>query len=381
MTKVLVVEDNLTLLEDIALELEMRGYDVVWATDGNGALNILRTTEQLPDIIVSDIAMPDIDGFKLLEHLRSNREWTAIPFLFLTAFNSPNSVRISKELGADDYIVKPFQADDLVLAMESKLKRVKAFQVQAEQQLAEARRTLLHMMSHELRSPLTAIYGGADVLIDCIEDVPDETVHRMVNLIRNGANRLNRFTSKALALLDVDSGNLHRMFSQSSRVTNVNDVIRAAIYTVEAENIEDEREVTIKVKAEVTDLKVQGVEAYLIMMVEELLRNAVAFTQDGDTVEIAVNSDADMVHIAIQDHGAGIAENDLYRVWDRFDQIGLEHHKQLGGGLGLFIVRDIAHIHGGDCTIASELGQGTHVTLSLPLVNKGGQYVHNTQNA
>ncbi len=96
MTTVLLAEDNLTLLENIALELEFRGYQVLQATNGRGALDILRTSEQLPDIIVSDIAMPDVDGFQLLEYLRSEPAWNGIPFLFLTAFNSPNSIRISK---------------------------------------------------------------------------------------------------------------------------------------------------------------------------------------------------------------------------------------------------------------------------------------------
>jgi DNA-binding response OmpR family regulator len=128
MTRVLLAEDNQTLLEDITLELEMRDYEVLQAMDGQVALEILRTTTPLPDIIVSDIAMPDVDGFKLLEYLRAEPEWNAIPFIFLTAFNSPNSVRIGKELGADDYIVKPFQIDDLILAMESKLRRIKGLQ-------------------------------------------------------------------------------------------------------------------------------------------------------------------------------------------------------------------------------------------------------------
>lgn len=137
MTRILLVEDNLTLLQDIAFELEMRGYEVVQAPDGQAALNALRGGAA-PDIIVSDIAMPDVDGFKLLEFIRSEQDWNAIPFIFLTAFNSPNSVRIGKELGADDYIVKPFQADDLVLVMESRLKRIRELQTRPRRSLGEA---------------------------------------------------------------------------------------------------------------------------------------------------------------------------------------------------------------------------------------------------
>jgi two-component system, sensor histidine kinase and response regulator len=132
MTKVLIAEDNPAVLETIAFELEMRGYEVLPTQDGQHALDVLNLSSPLPDIIVSDIAMPDIDGFRLLELVRANPNWTTIPVLFLTAFNSPNSIRISKELGVDDYIVKPFQADDLVIAIENKLQRIQAFRQAAE---------------------------------------------------------------------------------------------------------------------------------------------------------------------------------------------------------------------------------------------------------
>jgi DNA-binding response OmpR family regulator len=127
MTRVLIVEDNPAVLETIAFELEMRGYEVLPTSDGQHALDVLNLSNPLPDIIVSDIAMPDVDGFRLLELIRADPHWNVIPVLFLTAFNSPNSIRISKELGVDDYIVKPFQADDLVIAIENKLQRIQAF--------------------------------------------------------------------------------------------------------------------------------------------------------------------------------------------------------------------------------------------------------------
>ncbi len=127
MTKVLIAEDNSTVLETIAFELEMRGYEVLPTSDGQHALSVLQISSPAPDIIVSDIAMPDIDGFRLLELIRAHPVWNTIPVLFLTAFNSPNSIRISKELGVDDYIVKPFQADDLVIAIENKLERIRAY--------------------------------------------------------------------------------------------------------------------------------------------------------------------------------------------------------------------------------------------------------------
>jgi DNA-binding response OmpR family regulator len=131
MTKVLLVEDNLMLLESIAFELEMRGFTVWQANDGKNALHVLHSTDQHPDIIVSDIAMPEMDGYKLLELIRQNEDLQNIPVIFLTAFNSPNAIHLGKELGIDDYLVKPFNSDDLVTAINNKIKRYQQIHQQA----------------------------------------------------------------------------------------------------------------------------------------------------------------------------------------------------------------------------------------------------------
>jgi two-component system, sensor histidine kinase and response regulator len=367
MTRVLVAEDDATLLEDITLELELRGYEVIPASDGQWALHMLTISDQLPDIIVSDIAMPDVDGFQLLEQLRSNPKWNGIPFLFLTAFDSPNSVRASKEMGADDYIVKPFKPDDLVLALENKLQRMAAFQQQAERKLDVARQTLLNMMSHELRTPLTTIYGGAEMLADSLVDTSDVTVQHMLGLIQRGAQRMNNLTIKAMALLQIDSGQLQKTYAHSRRPHDMGEIVQAVIQTLEDEKLVNERQVAIKVDRHTETLCVEGVIEYLHLMVEEPLRNAVTFAPVGGAVEITLQADVDWVIVTIQDQGAGIAVADLPRVWERFTQLDRDNQEQQGAGLGLAIVRESARIHGGDCTIASEPGLGTQVTLALPL--------------
>ena len=108
MAHIVVVEDNPTLLENITFELEMVGYQVTTATDGHKAVELLQQIEHQPDLIVSDIAMPNMDGYEFLEAVRQNTQWNAIPFIFLTAFDTTNAIRLGKQLGVDDYLVKPF---------------------------------------------------------------------------------------------------------------------------------------------------------------------------------------------------------------------------------------------------------------------------------
>lgn len=368
MTKVLVAEDDQILLENLVTELEMRGYDVMSATDGQGAINLLHTCDRLPDIIVSDIAMPDVDGFKLLEYLRADPNWNGIPFLFLTAFNSPNSMRISQELGADDYIVKPFNPDDLVLAMENKLKRIAAFRKTAERDLDDARQALLHMMSHELRSPLTSIYGGSDILADSLSNTPDETVQAVARLVKRGADRLNRVTNKALALIQIDSGHLKAAFETSRHEYDIHEIIQTALMTVEGEAIADGFNIRFDTTFYPDPLYVQGIFEYLLAMVEEPLRNAIAFSPDRSSIEITTTKKDQNVIITIRDFGPGIPPHEIDQVWKRFTQLHRDDYEQQGVGLGLSIVRESARIHGGDCSITSQAGDGMMVILSLPIV-------------
>lgn len=367
MTKVLFVEDSLQLLENTSLELEFRGYEVIQATDGRAALNILRTCERLPDVIISDIAMPDMDGYDLLERIRSESKWYGIPVLFITAFDSRNSIQISKELGVDDYIVKPFEVDDLIAAIENKLKRIRAFQHVAEENLDDARRTLLNMLSHELRTPLTTIYGGSAFLADSLADSPDETVTYLIRLIQRGADRLNRLTGKALALLQIDSGQLKTAFQQAQTRHAINDIVQVAVAAVENEIIVDQREIEIQVSASELPLYVAGIHSYLVMMIEEPLRNAVAFSPNGSKITVEIRKANNQVWVAIHDNGPGISASDLERIWDRFVQINRDTDLQQGIGLGLSIIREAARIHGGDCFITSQVGKGTTLTISLPI--------------
>jgi len=121
MKRIMLVEDNITLLESISFELQIRDYEVIPAESGKSALDMLEIAAKLPDVIISDIAMPDLNGYELLEKLRNTPTLSHIPVIFLTAFDSPNAVHIAEELGADDYLVKPIQPEVLIEAVERKL--------------------------------------------------------------------------------------------------------------------------------------------------------------------------------------------------------------------------------------------------------------------
>jgi len=118
-TQVLLVEDDVILLEDYAFNLEMSGYEVIQATNGQEALKWLSESARKPDIVVSDIMMPHIDGLQLLAYLRQSPTLNTVPFIFITALNVDNPRHEAEALGVSDYIIKPFSIKKLVEAIDN----------------------------------------------------------------------------------------------------------------------------------------------------------------------------------------------------------------------------------------------------------------------
>ncbi len=121
----MVVDDNEDILFNLKLILEANNYNITTAINGKTALKVLLTLEKVPDIIISDIMMPDMNGYEFFTAVSSNPKLSRIPFLFLTAKSTPEDIRLGKMLGVDDYITKPFRKEDLLASISGKIARNK----------------------------------------------------------------------------------------------------------------------------------------------------------------------------------------------------------------------------------------------------------------
>src|SRR5574341_1438809 len=144
---ILLVDDELALLESVADILMLGGYRVLTAPDGLSALEMLR--QERPDLILSDITMPNLNGFELFEVVRSDPRLASVPFIFLTARGQPTDVRTAQRLGVDAYITKPFEPEDLLLAVENRLKRTHEIQASGQAEVDAMKQQLLMVFSHE----------------------------------------------------------------------------------------------------------------------------------------------------------------------------------------------------------------------------------------
>jgi len=155
---ILVVEDDLHLMEGIRDILEINEYEVLTATHGQAGLEILKRQPVPPDLIVSDIMMPYMNGYEFFETVRATDAWIAIPFIFLTAKGERDDIHRGKRMGAEDYVVKPFSADDLLVAVAAKLDRKRQLDAVAQDSIAEIKRNILTILNHEMphRGPCLA---------------------------------------------------------------------------------------------------------------------------------------------------------------------------------------------------------------------------------
>jgi two-component system sensor histidine kinase/response regulator len=362
---IMVVEDDLALLEGIRELLELSGYRVLIASNGKEALDLLE--KERPDLIISDIMMPEMDGYAFHSAVREISQLTSIPFIFLTARGEKSDIRRGRSSGVDDYITKPFDDEDLLAAIRGKLSRFEAVRTQQTEEIADFKHKILLTLSHEFRTPLTYILNYSDLLAQEGGSLSSEDFDEFMVGIKRGAQRLNRLVEDFLILVELESGEARNAYNfRRAQVEDTSAWLRilARRYTAQAEQR------GLELKIEVPDGLPHIVvdEAYLSDAIGRLLENAIKFSDsDSKWVRFSADVDQGQLVIRVQDRGIGIADEDLTRLFDVFHQIDRAKREQQGTGSGLAICRGIVELHGGSLQVESELGSGSIFSLVLPL--------------
>src|SRR5712672_3414079 len=202
MKKILVIDDEEWLREMVHLALTQKGYDVIEAA--NGAIGIEVARKELPDLVLCDVNMERMDGYLTLSALRSEISTASIPFILMTGLADNAGMRHGMELGADDYLPKPFTIDALYAAVEARLKKVQAVRQEAEKKLADLRDNISLMLPHELRTPLNGILGFGEILASEAETLPPAEVAEMGKLIHDSGKRLEHLVENFLIYAQIE---------------------------------------------------------------------------------------------------------------------------------------------------------------------------------
>jgi signal transduction histidine kinase len=366
---ILLVDDDDEIRTTATLILSLEGYHVTVASDGQEALQLIAEGKCLPQLIISDIAMPRMDGYAFFEALRQMPLMRTVPFIFLTAFGSRKHIHVGRELGVDDYLVKPFEPSELIASVRSRLERTQAMRQQIESELDSVRSMLVQLLSHELRTPLTQITGGFELLADVVthsHDNSQQDLDLSVSLIRGGTQRLMRLAEQVVMYTELTSGFAQREFERFGDRLPLLELLERALAIVYSDLIA--RNIVVETRyTDAETIEVYGVSRLLVVAFYEILRNAIWFSANDSTIRLQVSREERTAVIRVIDHGCGIAEADLESVWQVMAQSERRRREQQGLGMGLPIVRQIVRLHGGEASLESCQGQGTTVTLRLPI--------------
>jgi len=363
---ILVVEDNLDMLEAIRQILEMHEYTVLTARHGLAALELLKSCPVPPDLIVSDIMMPSMNGYQFFEAVRRVDDWIAIPFIFLTAKGEREDIHRGKRMGAEDYVVKPFGADDLLVAVSAKLDRKRQLDTIAQDGVAEIKRNILTILNHEMRTPLTFVVAYADMLDREAKDLSVEEMRSFLRGVNVGANRLRRLIENFILLVELETGE-----AAATYVTRRQPLVEFAGMLQDArqkfEDLATEKGVPLAFEVAEYLPPVMADHEYLSAAIECLLDNAIKFTdQPGRAVRVRIAPARDGIAIEVQDRGRGIPPHELAHIFKAFYQIDREKYEDQGAGSGLAIVEGVARLHQGTVEVQSAVGEGSTFTIRLP---------------
>jgi len=365
MSRILIIEDEKPLREEIVDTLTFEGFDVIHAE--NGRIGVTLAKEQHPDLIVCDITMPELDGYGVLEALRQHPTTTLIPFIFLTARADKSFMRHGMELGADDYVTKPFTRGEILSAIRARLARSTSIAAAHGQKLEEIKTKLTTLVAHELRTPLSSITLIRDIIGRQLDNLSPEETRQLVDTMDSGVDRLAHLVEQMVYLTYLETGSLSRNAIRESNVeASVSQILSGAIH-VGRRFAFSHRDGVIALDDTADGASIVGHPPALRHAVAELVANALNFSGASCDVSVTCQQSNDGVSITIRDHGIGMSLQEQQQLFGKFSQANRANREQQGAGLGLYVARGIIEAHGGSIRVKSEAGRGTEVTLELPI--------------
>jgi signal transduction histidine kinase len=361
MTTILVIEDDLALCSNVVDLLEAEGYTALSAENGMVGVQVARA--HLPDVIICDVMMPGLDGYGVLEELSRDPLMAAIPFIFLTAKAEKTDLRKGMNLGADDYIVKPFGHADLIGAISTRLAKRAQVTMQFERRLDGLRQSLARSVPHEMRTALSGIFSGVGLLKEEFDTLSRADSHVLLEIINSSSERLNHLVVNYLGYAEIEIVALQPEMLvrwQSQRSPSADGVVRS-VATYKAAKFNRSADLDL----EATPATAQVAESHLEKIASELIDNAFKFSKPGTRVHVASRLEGPLFILSVTDHGYGMTAQQIAEV-GAYMQFDRKLREQQGSGLGLTIARRLAELHKGGMAIESMPGVGTTVRVTLP---------------
>ena len=362
--KILIVDDVVSNVLLLKILLTNEKFQVCTANCGN--MCIEQAKKEKPDLILLDVMMPDINGFDTAVILKKDPETQDIPIIFLTALNNPSDLVHGFQVGANDFLTKPFNKEELVMRVMHQIQLVAAKRIIVRQN-EELRRTISNrdkmysVIAHDLRSPMASIRMVLNLAVNVVSP---ETVGEEIFGLLDKANRESEETHDLLDNL------LKWTKSQTGRLNvvyqdiDLDDIIPGAVDIFMM--IAEMKKIDLKYIPADEKLTVHGDNDMIKTIIRNFLSNAIKFTPEGKGIEVFYKREGDFARISVRDHGVGIAADRVESIFHKGETTYGTGGEE-GSGLGLQLCQDFARKNGGDAYVESIEGEGSTFSFTIPL--------------
>jgi len=360
---VLVVDDDPLIVALLTGVLTSRNYSVIKSYSSAEALRILR--EQSVDLIICDVVMPSMSGYEFMQRVRAETPRGTVPFVFMTSndsFEGVPPVTETKEI--EPVLPKSAEPHELLSLVRRKLGDFAAAEALTKRDFDAYRRRVVHTLSHEFRTPLTAINIGMELLMEHRGSLDSDKAWNLLEAVRRGGLRLEKLVKDFLTLQQIEAGMTEEAFATSAAEVSIAPVVEN--FLTSKASVYEKDGVVFKVSDRSRGARVKIVEAQILDCLDRLVSNAEKFSPKDRTVEIETSATDAEVCVTIKDRGCGIERQQLEHACDIFGQVNRERNEQQGGGLGLPIVRSYVTSNKGRLEFTERAGGGTEVSLVFP---------------
>ncbi len=373
---ILIVEDDQSMLDGMndLLEIAELGYDitVLQASDGRMALDVM--AQQVPDLIISDVMMPQMGGYEFLNHVRANPEWIQIPFIFVTAKGEEPDIRKGKLSDADLYITKPFVISELLTLIHAQLDMAYERNQARERNIESLKKNILQILNHEFRTPLTYVTAYYEMLADSLTEFTDGRNYReYLRGIQAGCVRLTRLVDDFVRVMELRSGEAQANYlAQAKPLSNLSGLLNEVVAGFQAKAEGQQYQLSSKIPEKLP--LILGDPDSITDIMERLLNNAIKFTDPTqerlNDIRVEVNVLGKNIYIVVADEGLGFPSHVKNQIFEPFVQYNRGIIEQQGAGTGLAIVKGMVQLHNGRIDAESQEGKGSKFTVILPVYQR-----------
>ncbi len=361
--KILVVDDVVSNVLLLKILLTNEKFQVITCNGGNACLELSRT--QHPDLILLDVMMPDLSGFDTAVELKKDPKTADIPIIFLTALNNPSDLVHGFQVGANDFLTKPFNKEELVMRVMHQISLVAAKRI-IVQQNEELRRTISNrdkmysVIAHDLRSPMASIRMVLNLVVNMLSpDAIGQEVYDLIDKANKESEETHDLLDNLLKWTKSQTGRLNVVLQDFELDDVVPGVVDIFVMIAETKKI--------KLNLQTGDgLVVTADKDMLKTVIRNFLSNAIKFSNENSSIDILVSQEDEFAKVSIRDHGVGISPDRLSGLFsDGKTTYGTANEE--GSGLGLQLCKDFAEKNGGKVSVESVVGEGSTFSVYVPL--------------